>query len=228
MTRVLLSLPESRQLAELIPRISRDSSNDTSHHESFASDFARHERNQKTKQALVRLLNLLYTIRCNSVHGSKILADEWGSVKARNQLVFSLALPLLRALDEMIITSRVSFGVFSYGTLPTLVEKEGLGYSVSVVPDKKIKGLLFDVGAFPAWRYESWGWVHGCVLRAPLRMRDKFVKVCDSLEGRSFERRLVVVHDSEGADEHLAWAYHYNEPTHSLQRVEDGVWNGDS
>jgi gamma-glutamylcyclotransferase (GGCT)/AIG2-like uncharacterized protein YtfP len=90
----------------------------------------------------------------------------------------------------------------------------------------KIKGHLYDLGRFPGWRYETWGWVHGTILRVPLQFRAKFVQHCDALEGDAFERRLVIAYNEDENTQDIVWAYHYSGKTNVSQRVQDGSWKG--
>lgn len=220
------TLDEAKSLAELQPRIFRESTGNTSAHEAFASDYSRHVRGQQPKEPICRLLNLLYTIRCNDQHGQKILPEEWEEIRSRDELIFSLTTPLLAVLDELIITFFVASGIFSYGTLQQLGTTKELPFSVESLPGMKIKGHLYDLGRFPAWRYDTWGWVHGAMLRVPLQFRTKFVQHCDALEGDAFEPRLVIAYSEDEKIQDIAWAYHYSGKTNVSQRVQDGIWKG--
>jgi gamma-glutamylcyclotransferase (GGCT)/AIG2-like uncharacterized protein YtfP len=220
----IFALDEAKSLAELQPQISRENKPDTSAHVQFASDYSRYLRREKPKQPIYRLLNLLYTIRCNDQHGQKILPEEWEEIRRRNELIFSLTTPLLAELDELIITSFVSSGVFAYGTLQQIETSKQFPFTIQMLLGIKIKGHLYDLGLYPGWRYDTWGWVHGISLSAPPRFRAEFIEYCDKLEGASFERRLVIAYSEN--DEHLAWAYHYKGETNISQRVQDGVWKG--
>ena len=138
----LFALDEAKSLAELQPRIFREhtGATSTSAHETFASDYARYARGQKPKEPIARLLYLLYTVRCNDQHGQKILPEEWEEIRRRNELVFSLTVPLLAILDELIMTFFVATGIFSYGTLQNLVTTKDFPFSVEALPEMKIKG----------------------------------------------------------------------------------------
>jgi gamma-glutamylcyclotransferase (GGCT)/AIG2-like uncharacterized protein YtfP len=222
----IFTLNEAESLAELQPRIFRERNGNTSAHEAFASDYSRHVRGQKPKELICRLLNLLYTIRCNSQHGQKILPEEWDDIRSRNELIFSLTTPILAVLAELTIIFFVATGVFSYGTLKTLGTTIDLPCSVESLPGMKIKGHLYDLGRFPGWHYEMWGWVQGVILRVPLQFRTEFVQHCDAREGNAFERRLVVAYNADGNSQDIAWAYHYSGKVNISQRIQDGVWKG--
>ena len=225
--RATFALDTAKYLAELEPRIFREKTGDTSAHDAFASDYARYVRGQKPKEPICRLLNLLYTVRCNAGHGQKILPDEWDAIRERNELVYTLTTPLQAVVDELIITFFVATGVFAYGTLQQLALSEQFGYEVEPRLGMKIKGYLYDLGAFPGWCYETWGWVHGMLLTVPLQWRMQFVHHCDGLEGALFERRLVIAHEEEDTQQ-IAWAYHYTGDTDPSQRIKSGVWKSTS
>lgn len=219
----LYRLPEANELAELQPRVFREINKDTSAHEAFASDYSRFARGQKPKEPLVRLINLLYTVRCNSQHGQKILPEEWEDIRKRNEQVFSLTVPLLSHLDELIMTQFVVLGVFSYGTLKEASDND-LSFRVERHEDLKIKGHLYDMGRFPAWRYNTWGWVNGCVLSTLSQFRLKHVSFCDNVEGDQFKRRLVLAYNQTNDAQHLVWAYHFASEPDFRTKIKDGVW----
>ena len=221
----IFTIDEVKSLAELQPLIFRERTGDTSAHEAFASDYSRYVRGQKPKEPISRLLNLLYTVRCNTQHGQKILPEEWEKIRKRNELIFSLTTPIISVLDELIITFFVADGIFTYGTLQHFETIKQLGYQVEPLPRRKIKGHLYDLGQFPGWKYHTYGWVNGVILQVPSQFRSKFVQHCDMLEGDSFKRRLVIVYDEENEDaQHIAWAYHYNGRTNYAQRIKSGIW----
>jgi gamma-glutamylcyclotransferase (GGCT)/AIG2-like uncharacterized protein YtfP len=222
----LYHLPEAKELAELEPRIFRETTGDTSPHEAFASDYSRFVRGQKPKEPLARLINLLYTVRCNVLHGQKILPiSEWEDIRKRNEKVFSLTTPLLVHLDNLVLTQFVARGVFSYGTLQEASESD-FPFQIERYHGLRIKGRLYDMGQFPAWRYNTREWVKGTVLRAPASFRLKYISLCDEIEGKQFERRLELAYDQNGNAQHIVWAYHYvSEPDHKT-RIKDGIWRG--
>jgi gamma-glutamylcyclotransferase (GGCT)/AIG2-like uncharacterized protein YtfP len=221
----LYSCEEARRLAELQPCIYREKNRDTSAHKAFSSDFARYVQGSSApKEPIARLLNLLYIVRCNDQHGQKPLPKEWDDMRERNFLVFSLTKPLLRVLDEFVIAFFVSDGVFTYGTLKMPELGKQMPYPVSVISEAKIKGHLYDLGRFPGWTYDTWGWVYGEIAQASQECRLDLLQRCDELEGALFERRLVVTYDSQDREKGLAWAYHYQGDTEVSQRISDGKW----
>ncbi len=175
---------------------------------------------------MTRILNLLYTVRCNSQHGQKILPEEWDDVRKRNELIFSLATPVLSKIDELIITFYVASGIFAYGTLQGVVHERRFGGSIERLDRVAIKGHLYNLGQFPGWRYQTWGRVHGCILQAPLESRIDFLRFCDEIEGEAFQRRLALAYDDNSDPKHIVWAYHYREEPQSSRRIEDGIWRG--
>lgn len=223
--RRLYYLPEAKEVAELQPRIFREIDGNTSAHDAFASDYSRLVRGQKLKEPVARLINLLYTVRCNSQHGQKILPDEWEDIRRRNEQVFVLTTPLLSCLAELVITQFVVLGVFSYGTLQEASDAD-FSFTVERHEDLRIKGHLYDMGRFPAWRFNTWGWVHGCVLSAPSQFRLKHVSFCDDVEGDQFERRLVLAYDQNGDARFLVWAYHFSSEPDFKTKIKDGIWRG--
>jgi gamma-glutamylcyclotransferase (GGCT)/AIG2-like uncharacterized protein YtfP len=224
--RTVYSLSSVRDLAELQPRIFQERTRDTSAHDAFASDYSRFARGQNPREPLVRVLNLLYTVRCNAQHGQKILPDEWDEIRARNQLVFSLTTPVVTKIDELLITFYLTAGILAYGTLQEVALEQRFGARIERVDGVHIKGHLYCMGEFPAWRYQTWGRVHGCILQAPLTSRLDFLHFCDEVEGNQFQRRLVLAYDENGNAKHIVWAYHYCEEPQGARRIEDGVWRG--
>lgn len=215
-----------RDLAELQPRVFRENTGDTSAHDAFASDFSRFTRGQKPKEPIARVLNLLYTVRCNVQHGQKPLPDEWEEIRKRNELVFSLTIPIIAKIDELVIALFIAAGIFSYGTLQEALDDQRFPYSTERLDGFRIKGHLFDLGIFPAWRYETWGWVHGCILRVPTMFRLKHLAFCDEVEGERFERRLALAYGENDQPQHIVWAYHYREEPRQNDRISNGLWKG--
>ncbi|MFC1851834.1 gamma-glutamylcyclotransferase [candidate division CSSED10-310 bacterium] len=219
----LYGLPEAKNLAELLPRIFREINRDTSAHDAFASDYSRFTRGQKPKKPVARLINLLYTVRCNTQHGQKILPEEWEDIRRRNEKIFALTIPLLAELTELVITQFVVSGLFSYGTLQEAWDAD-VASNLERHEDLRIKGFLYDMGRFPAWRYNTWGWVHGCVLRAPRLFRLKHISFCDNVEGDQFERRLVLAYDQNEDAQCLVWVYHFSSEPDFTTKIKDGIW----
>jgi len=224
--RKIYRLDITKNLAELQPLIFRERSQDTSAHKAFSSDYSRFARGQKPKQPLVRLLNLLYAVRCNVQHGQKILPDEWQEIRKRNEIIFSLTTPILRKIDELLITLFVTTGVFAYGTFQTAENDNRFPCPVNRTDGVRIKGHLYNLGDYPAWRYDTWGCVYGCILRPPLQFRLKFIDFCDEVEGNSFERRLVLAYGDDDNPQHIVWVYHYRHEPDLNKRINEGVWKG--
>ena len=151
----IFCMEQVRELAELQPRISREIGHDTDAHKAFANDYSRRVLGQKPKNPVSRLLNLLYVVRCNEQHGQKILPEEWPEISKRNELIFSLATPIIKNIVELIITFFVSSGVFSYGVLQNIPSIEGINFRIENLHAKRVKGHLFDLGQFPGWRYNT-------------------------------------------------------------------------
>jgi len=221
----LYGLPEAKRLAELQPMIFRETDQDMSAHKAFASDYSRFARGQKPKQPVARLVNVAYTVRCNSQHGQKIFPDEWEDIRRRNEQVFALITPLISCLAELVITQFIVSGIFSYGTLQEASDAD-FSFDVEREEGLRIKGRLYDMGRFPAWRYNTWEWVHGCVLIAPERHRLQHVDSCDDVEGDQFERRLVLSYDEDDQPKHLTWAYHYKSEPDFKTKIKNGIWGG--
>jgi gamma-glutamylcyclotransferase (GGCT)/AIG2-like uncharacterized protein YtfP len=223
--RQLHSLPEARELAELKPRIFREINQDTSAHDAFAKDYSRFERGEKPKAPIARLINLAYTVRCNAEHGQKVLPDEWEGMRRRNEQIFSLTTPLVSRLAELVVTQFVVLGVFSYGTLQEASDAD-FGFAIARKEGMRIRGRLYDMGRFPAWRYNTWERVQGCVLRAEASCRLEHVKLCDDAEGNQFERRLELAYDKTDKPQHLVWAYHFTSEPDFKTKIKDGIWRG--
>ena len=221
----LYHLRETKELAELQPRIFREIDRNTFAHDAFASDYSRVIRGQKPKNPVARLINLLYIVRCNSQHGQKILPDEWEDIRRRNEHVFSLTAPLISSLTELVITQFCVLGIFSYGTLQEASEAD-FSFPMERHEELRIKGHLYDMGRFPGWQYNTTGWVYGCVLSAPSLFRLKHVRFCDKVEGDQFERRLVLAYNQQGNPRFLVWAYHLLSEADFSRMIEDGIWRG--
>jgi gamma-glutamylcyclotransferase (GGCT)/AIG2-like uncharacterized protein YtfP len=221
--RRLYRLPEAKELAELQPRIFRQTNPNTSAHDAFASDYSRLIPGETPKEPIAGLINLLYTVRCNFQHGQKVLPHEFEDIRRRNAEVFALTTPLLSRLTELVITQFVVLGIFSYGTLKEASDAD-FGFSMERYGDMKIQGHLYDKGQFPGCRYDTGGWVHGCVLSAPSRFRLEHVSFCDDIEGEQFDRRLVLVYHATEKPKHLAWAYHFASEPDFRTKVKDGIW----
>jgi gamma-glutamylcyclotransferase (GGCT)/AIG2-like uncharacterized protein YtfP len=213
----------TRNLAELKPLIFREETGNSSSHAAFTSDYLRFAQDQTPKQPVARLLNLLYDVRCNAAHGQKILPEEWEDMRKRNEIVFSLTIPVLALVDEILITIFVALGIFSYGTLSEATMHH-FKESVELMENLKIKGQLYDLGSFPAWRYDMDGWVHGTVIRAPLESCLTHLDFCDEIEGKQFERRLVLAYNDNDQPEHIVWAYHYRSQPKGVAKIDDGIW----
>lgn len=162
-------------------------------------------------------------MRNNIQHGQKPLPDEWEDIRRRNGQVFALTTPLLSDLAELVITQFIVRGVFSYGTLKEASDAD-FSFTVRHYEGLRIKGHLYDMGRFPAWRYNTWGWVHGGVLRAPSQFRLKHVYFCDEVEGDQFERRLILAYDQNGDAQCLVWGYHFSSEPDIKTKIKEGIW----
>jgi gamma-glutamylcyclotransferase (GGCT)/AIG2-like uncharacterized protein YtfP len=150
-------------------------------------------------------------------------------MRKRNELIFSLVIPIIAKIDELMVTFYAVSGIFAYGTLQGLEHGQPFGGIVERLDEVKIRGHLYDLGRFPGWRYQTWGFVHGCLLQVPLASRLDFLQFCDGIEGEVFQRRLVLAFDNTDRTndpKHIAWAYHYREEPQSSQRIMDGIWRG--
>jgi|ETN02SMinimDraft_4_1059925.scaffolds.fasta_scaffold20008_1 gamma-glutamylcyclotransferase (GGCT)/AIG2-like uncharacterized protein YtfP len=223
----LYRMPEAKELAELKPRIFREANQSKAAHDAFASDYSRFINGKKSKEPVARLINLFYIVRCNLHHGGKILPDEWEDIRKRNEHVYALTTPLLSALAEMLITQFVVLGIFSYGTLKEASDKD-FSFTMGRHENLRIKGHLYNMGLFPAWRYNTMGWVHGCVLRAPSQFRLKYIRFCDDIEGDQFNRRLVLAYDETGNEQCLVWVYHFSSEPDFKTKIKDGMWTDSS
>jgi len=221
--RTVYSMKPARDLAELQPRIFREITRDTAAHDAFASDCSRFVQGQDPKEPLFRILNLLYTVRCNAEHGQKILPEEWDEIRTRNKLVLSLTRPVIELIDTLMITFYVAAGIFAYGTLKDASFERQFD-SIERVDGVHIRGHLYDMGKFPAWRYQTWGRVYGRILQTDLSSRLDFLKFCDEVEGSQFQRRLMYAYDENGDAKHIVWAYHYLEEPQGRRRIENGLW----
>jgi len=218
----------TRKLAELQPLIFREQSGDKSAHKAFASDFLRFKNNQNPKEPITRVLNLIYTVRCNVHHGEKPLPAEFKAVRERNELILSLTTPIIAKIDELLITLFVTEGIFSFCTFQETERDQHVPFPIEHVDGFKIKGNLFNLGKFPAWCYNTFGWVHGCLLWVPENYRIEQLASCDRIVGNQFEHRLTLAYDEFDQPQHVVWAYQYLEEPPWNSHINDGIWKDSS
>jgi gamma-glutamylcyclotransferase (GGCT)/AIG2-like uncharacterized protein YtfP len=221
--RRLLDVPQFNELAELTPRIHRDSTGSTASHDAFASDVTRIRNGRAPRAPFTRLLLVLYDVRCNEQHGQKILPDEWEAVRDRNKHVFDLVTPLAAVVAETLAAIYAVPGVFSYGTLASHFSDDRHSLPIRIQEGFRTRGCLYDLGRFPGMRDDLNGWTHGSILAADEANRLRFLGLCDEIEGHAFIRRLAITRDEHDA-ESVAWAYFFDGDTASKPTIPGGRW----
>ena len=123
--------------------------------------------------------------------------------------------------------------LFVYGTL-----KQGylnaplLEGCIETISPGTVRGLLYDVGLFPALVAGD-GMVRGELVRVKPELWRSVVAVLDDLEeyraddedGSMYLRRVVTAHTESG--ENIAVStYFYNRDLSTLRRIESGEWRG--
>ena len=229
----LFHLHETRELANLQPRIYREETyqtagrQDTSAHDAFSKDFNRYFLQLKCKESIPRLLDLLYTVRCNRAHGQKALPDEWPSIKERNALIFSLTVPILRKLAELLFENIWADGVFVYGTCkPNEGNFVHIQHLLGETSDGwHVEGELYDLGKYPGLVPKQGGKkVKGWFLR-PKSLRE-LLQSMDAIEGSAFARKLLWARSAKPEEgEALAWAYCYSGPTEGALLWDGEEWH---
>jgi gamma-glutamylcyclotransferase (GGCT)/AIG2-like uncharacterized protein YtfP len=131
--------------------------------------------------------------------------------------------------------------IFTYGSLMSTAdadvgraERRQLGGAARLLGPASVRGLLFDVGPYPAAVLTSSGedTIHGEIWRLPSRRR-WLLDVLDRYEGctrdhptpHAYARRRVWVTTDDGRGV-VAWVYLWNRPLGAMPRIEGGRWRG--
>jgi len=164
-------------------------------------------------------------VRCNLSHGQKVLLNDEEEMRERNALVFKLVVPPLSRLATFLFEMDFAQGIFVYGTfMPGQSRWPAIEPLVrSAAGTWAVWGRLYDVGPFPALRFEGKGQVSGAVLTA--RPLLPVLQRMDACEGQLFRRRLAWARNPDKPGEKcLVWVYEFSGSIEGLPAIRDGVW----